>query len=637
MAVQKQFTGTLRYGDPALTGGVSVHDKQFDELFAYDGPLGLGIGDEQITFHLWAPTAEEAYVNLYADAQTDVCTRHAMTRGERGSWSFEGTEALLEQYYTFSVVIEGEETEAVDPYARLVGVNGDRGFIGRLNHTNPEGFDAKTKPAFVNPTDAIVYEVHVRDFSIQPQSPFVNKGKFLAFTEQAGLDYLTNLGVTHVQLLPVYDYSTDSVDETRLSEEQYNWGYDPKNYNAIEGSYATDPYDPYVRVRELKQAIQAMHGRGLRVIMDVVYNHVYDAYRMNFMKLVPGYYYRYENGVLANGSGCGNDTASERYMMRRFIVDSIRYLATEFGFDGFRFDLMGLHDTETMNEVRRVLDEIDPTILVIGEGWHLNTPMDAEAANQSNAVLMPRIAHFNDGIRDGLRGSAIEFEKTGWVNGHKRIEDVRVGVVGSIQYDEHIKGFAVEPDQCVTYIEAHDNHTVWDKLIVSNPKASDEERTKMHRLASAVMMTSQGIAFVHAGQEFMRTKGGVENSYKSPTPVNQMDWVRVEERAEDVTYMKELIRLRKRYDVFRMTSAEQIRNGLTFMKSPKHSLAYTLEGADERVYVIHNANKTMRTFHLPKEAWTIVFGEAQIKERAHDMEVRVDGMTTLVLEGVKES
>lgn len=644
MAVQKENDEKILYGDPSITNGISVFDEEFDKVYAYDGQdLGLTLTDESTMFKVWAPTANDVEVYVYSDDLGTNKKIYKMIRGEKGVWIYTHPKNLDGHYYTYHIEIEGNSKEAADPYARLVGVNGDRGYIGDLSKSNPVGFQPFEKPPFFLPTDGIIYELHVRDFSMHPKSGMKHKGKFLAFTETGttgpgnsptGIDYLRSLGITHVQLLPVFDYSTESVDEEKLDTEQYNWGYDPKNYNAVEGSYSTDPYDPLTRVYELKQAIQKMHDIGLRVIMDVVYNHVFDAYRMSFSKIVPGYYFRYlDNHKLANGSHCGNDTASERAMVRKFIVESVIYWAKEFGIDGFRFDLMGLHDVETMNEIRVELDKIDRSIMMIGEGWNLHTPLKGKKANQKNAADMPRIAQFNDGIRDGVRGSAIRFEEKGLVTGNRKyLGNVLSGITGAISYSSQMQGFAQEPNQTVTYMEAHDNHTVWDKLLVTNLEESEEIRTKMHRLASAIMMTSQGIPFIHAGQEFMRTKNGVENSYRSDTSINWLDWERANERESDVDFMRKLIRLRRKHPAFRMKTSEQIRKNLVFEGAPVGVIAYTLRNhanGDEakHIFVIHNTNKHDAIIPFPlKEDWKVGFGEVEIIKG----KVKLRGMETVV-------
>jgi pullulanase len=380
VSVQKDKNIVVDYGDTAITDGLSVFDYTFDDTFYYNGDdLGNTYTPEATGFRLWAPTASEAFVVFYDAWDSKVANILQMERDVKGTWIAKADGDCKGRYYTYQVRVGNDINEAVDPYAYAVGVNGDRGVILDLDNTNPERW-TKDKPSFSGITvDAVIYELHVRDLSIDRSSGIKHKGKFLGLSERStvgpegistGLDHITKLGVTHVQLLPIFDYATESVDETKLDRPHYNWGYDPKNYNVPEGSYATDPYDPCIRISELKQTIQALHDAGLRVIMDVVYNHVYDGHLIHFTKLVPGYYLRYrQDGSFSNGAYCGNECASERAMMSKYIVDSVLHWAREYHIDGFRFDLMGLLDIGTMNEIRRVLDEYDDTLIMIGEGW----------------------------------------------------------------------------------------------------------------------------------------------------------------------------------------------------------------------------------------------------------------------------
>lgn len=605
------------------TMGDIFGSQSFEDAFFYQGDdLGAIYSKDETKLRVWAPTAEEAKVVVYETWDATSGEEIEMQKAEKGTWTAALSGDRNGTIYTYKVNIGGTWNEAVDPYARAVTVNGDKGVIVDLSTTNPEGWSSDEKPELMNPTDAIIYELHVRDLSIHPESGIKNKGKFLGLTEtgttgpngtKTGLDHIKDLGVTHVQLLPIYDYNT--VDETRLDEPQFNWGYDPKNYNAVEGSYSTDPYNPTVRINELKQTVKALHDNDLRIIMDVVYNHMYAADPSNLGKLVPGYYYRYtENGQLANGTGVGNDTASERAMMRKLIVDSVKYWATEYRLDGFRFDLMGIHDVDTMNLVRQELDKIDPSIIVIGEGWVLGTPLPEDVkANQTNARKMPGIAHFNDYTRDGLKGSVFESESPGWVNGDlDKFNVAKGGAIGGFKWNSLIGHFADEPTQSVNYVEAHDNNTLWDKLEFTNPNASEEDRIKMHKLATTFVLTSQGIPFLHAGQEFLRTKGGDHNSYKSPDSVNQLDWERKAQYQDVVDYYKGVIELRKAHPAFRMTTKQDIRDHVTFLETDKGVIAYTINGyangdAWDTIAVVHNAFEEAQQVKLPVSGtWNIV-------------------------------
>lgn len=648
MSVQKESNAVIHYGDPAVTGGVSVFDKEFDKLFYYDGTdLGLTYQAQESKFRLWAPTASEAYVLLYPDWQTSEARRFPMTRDVKGTWLLKIEENLHGMFYTYQVLIGDQWNEAVDPYAAAVGVNGDRAYIVDMAQTDPERWTDE-KPPFQSPLDAVIYELHVRDYTIHPNSGVEFKGKFKGLTEtgtrgpggiRTGLDHIVELGATHVELLPIYDFATESVDETRLHEPQYNWGYDPKNYNAPEGSYATDPYVPEVRIRELKELIQTFHDQGLRVIMDVVYNHVYDGYLVNFTKLVPGYYLRYtKDGKFSNGSGCGNDTASERPMMRKFIVESVLHWVKEYRVDGFRFDLMGLLDVQTMNDIRARLDEIDPTIMTIGEGWVMNTELDEKKrANQQQAALMPRIAHFNDGFRDAVKGDIFHFDYKGFVSGGVGYQSkVKQGIVGGIPYSQDIKAFASEPDQCVNYVECHDNHTLWDKIMLSTDGESDAVRRDMHRLSSAMILTSQGIPFLHAGQEYYRSKNGVENSYNASDEVNRLDWGMASEHQDGVKYIQRLVQLRRNHPAFRMRDAASIRKHLHFEPCPEHAVAFTLRdhaGGDpaEHIYVLYYAGRKPSSLTIPELGdWNVLFGEEHVKGLSRDSLV-VEGIGAVVL------
>ncbi|EEL34035.1 Pullulanase, type I [Bacillus cereus Rock3-28] len=635
--------------------GKVIRSEEFDKLFYYSGnDLGNIYSPQHTKFRVWAPTASEAKLVTYKKWNDKIGTEINMQQGEKGTWKAEIKGNQKGLFYTYKVKIGDNWTEAVDPYVRAASVNGDKGVVIDLNETNPKKWKANKKPEFKKPEDAIIYELHVRDLSIQPESGIKQKGKYLGVTEKGtkgpegvktGLDHMKDLGVTHVQFLPIFDYA--SVNEETLNEPQYNWGYDPKNFNVPEGSYSTNPYEPTVRITELKQMIQVLHDNNLRVVMDVVYNHMYNAAESNFHKLVPGYYYRYnEDGTFANGTGVGNDTASERKMMRKFMVDSVTYWAKEYNLDGFRFDLMGIHDYETMNEIRKAVDQIDPSIIQHGEGWDLNTPLAAELkANQKNAEKMKGIAHFNDNIRDGLKGSVFEEKENGFVNGKQNMEDrIKKGITAGIDYDTNSSTYQ-DPEQVLTYVEAHDNHTLWDKLELTNPGDSAEVRKQMHKLSSSILLTSQGIPFLHAGQEFMRTKYGDHNSYKSPDSINQMDWLRRAAYNNEVDYMKGLIDLRKKYPAFRMTSTEQIKKHISFIDAPKNVIAYSIDGKgngnkNENFMVAHNANRESVDITLPsKGPWKVLVDGKQAGSKTlyvvHNNKIKVPALSSFVLKTAK--
>lgn len=539
------------------------------------------------------------------------------------------------------------KSEGVDPYAKAISVNGEKGAIIDMSKSDPEGWNTHVIPNRLYGTDSIIYEVSVRDLSSDNESGIRNKGKFIGLTEKStigpegvktGISHIKDLGVTHVQLLPIFDFST--IDEREpYSEEKYNWGYDPANYNVPEGSYSTDPYNPVTRIRELKEAIKSIHESGMSVIMDVVYNHMYDVEKSGFNKLMPGYYFRYNSdGKLSNESMCGNGIASENAMVRKFIVDSIVYWANEYKIDGFRFDLMGLLDVETMNKVREELDKIDPNIIILGEGWNMPSLLRyEEKAVQGNAYKLNNIAFFNDGIRDGLRGNPFSHEVRGFLSGEYNKEcDVKRGIVGGIKYSDYIQSWGdVLPNQVINYIECHDNHTLYDKL---NLTVKDDNDLKyMSRLGTSIILLSQGIPFLHAGQEFLRTKNGVENSYNAPDSINEINWRRKLENIDTFNYVKGLISLRKAYSVFRMRTVEEIRNKLKFINTPMNSVGYKLlDNINGDIIVIHNANKNRIQVDLDHyDRFNIIVNKeksgVEVIEVVEDNKLFVDGLSTLVV------
>ena len=626
-----------------------VYDtEEFRTHYTYNGSdLGPTYLSNSTTFKVWAPTAQDINLVLFDDYSSEVSERYDMIFDQTGVWTATVSGDLHNQLYAYEVKHQSDYEFVVDPYAKGVSVNGVRSAVIDLERTNPKLWDVDYKTNFTSITDAIMYEVHVRDLSMHSQSGIKNKGLFLGFAEtgtttndgySTGLDYIKELGVTHIQFMPIYDYG--SVDESK-DDYQYNWGYDPVNYNALEGSYASDPFAPDVRINEFKQAVQAIHDEGMKVTMDVVYNHVFSLNAMAFEKLVPGYYFRKEEtGNYANGSGCGNETASERPMVRKFIVDSVTYLANEYNLDGFRFDLMGLHDVDTMNQVRASLNEIDPSITIIGEGWNMGNVLNEDSkANQNQAHLMSGIAHFNDTIRDGLKGSVFDSLDQGFVNGKPGMESVVFsGIVGGIVLDDISTWGDIEPTQSVTYVEAHDNNTLYDKLKLSNPESKPAEIKKMHLLADSIVLTSQGVTFIHAGQEFLRTKLGDENSYKSSDIVNRLDWLRREKNNDTVEYFKGLIKLKKEHKAFRFSTKEEIQNSITPLSLENNVIAYHITSDDvwESIVVIHNANTEAVSVSLPENAvWEVVVKEGQAGiesiESVSGDDVMVSGIDTVVM------
>jgi pullulanase len=578
--------------------GAVIRTKSFDDQYAYEGnDLGANYSEQSCTFKVWAPTATAARLRLVF--QTGDMETLEMERQERGVWTITVERNLEGAYYSYLICVNLIWKEAVDPYAKAISINGEYGVVADLTKTMQL---TSPLPPFPNPTEAIIYEAHIRDFSIHPKSGMKHKGKFLAWTEKntknedgtiTGISYLQDLGITHVELLPIYDFA--GVDE-KEPEKLYNWGYNPLHFNAPEGSYSTDPKNPYSRINELKQAIHSLHESGIRVIMDVVYNHVYIREESSFEKIVPGYYFRHDaNGMPSNGTGVGNDIASERKMVRKFIIDSIMYWLKEYDIDGFRFDLMGILDIETMNAIRQAIDSVKPGVILIGEGWELNTPLDSEnKATIGNAAKMPRIAHFNDRFRDCIKGSTFNVYDRGFALGNvHRQHEVKQSIAGSISMKKGEKGLFLEPDQTVNYVESHDNHTLWDKLTVCNSQEEEAVRCKRQRLATSIVLLSQGIPFLHAGQEFYRTKQGVENSYNSPDSINQLDWERKKIFEKDIDFIKGLIRIRKHHKAFAFPKAALIRKHLYFIDSPDGVIMYRLTNVSEfgpwkEIIVIHH-------------------------------------------------
>lgn len=547
---------------------ISIFDsEEFVSQYTYDGDdLGAVIHGNDTTFKVWAPTASKVVLNLFeAGNDCEAFASVQMQSAGRGVWELTQKDIGHGTYYTYTVTTAVGTQEATDPYAKAAGVNGDRSMVVDLSKTNPDGWGKPFDSGIKTYSEASIWEIHVRDFSNKiSQSQY--SGKYLAFTERGltneagipvGVDYLVNLGVSHIHLLPVYDYAT--VDETKLDTPQFNWGYDPKNYNVPEGSYATDPYHGEVRITEYKQMVQGLHDAGLGVVMDVVYNHTYDG-NSAFNKIVPYYYYRYTpSGANTSASGCGNDTASERYMFRKFMVDSVRYWASEYCLDGFRFDLMGLHDLETMRQIEKAVHEVNPQALIYGEGWTMGATVDgSDQANQSNiSKIEPSkgaagsVAVFNDAIRDGLKGSTFDTLSQGYISGAYGANESKVqfGISGS---DLIVTGWTVKNEMSINYMSAHDNHTLWDKLEISNPNDSVETRIKMNKLGAGIIMVSQGTPFMQAGEEMLRSKGGDENSYKSSDAVNNIDWEALTETSDQykvMQYYKGLLAMRKAHPI----------------------------------------------------------------------------------------
>ena len=584
-----------------------VQSPVFDKKYSFDGELGALYTPQRTILRLWAPTALSVEVIVYESLYRKEKKRHTMGKGGRGTHELIMIGDYAGTAYKYAITFpDGKVVETVDPYSYATTANGERSVILDIFNTNPKKWGPRLEP-IASPVDAIIYELHIRDFTISPTSGVTNKGKFLGVVEEGtlsvngdrtGLDYLKELGVSHVQILPMADFCT--VNELKPLE-QYNWGYDPQNFNVPEGSYATNPYQPEVRILEMKEMIQGLHDAGIRVIMDVVYNHVYLPKLHALEKTVPGYYFRRnEDGTLSNGTGVGNDTASERFMMRKYIIDSITYWAKNFHLDGFRFDLMGIHDIETMNEIRIALDEIDPSIIMLGEGWNLNTNLPpSEKAVQQNADRMPGVAHFNDALREAIKGSDFDSgNDTGFVTGKPFMEGwIATNLQGGAYYPVN-RGNYKTPAQMVQYVEAHDNLTLYDKLKVSLPWDDEDFRMRRHLLASSFVLLSQGIPFIHAGQEFMRTKNGLENSYNAPDSINRMDWHRRSEMKQAVDYMKGLIALRKHEPLFRLRTIDEVKEHMNILKADYQIVVYQLEDTEKLYYVIFNGQTNAIDFDV---------------------------------------
>ncbi len=590
---------------------------------------------EHTDFMVWSPSAQKVELKIYdKGSESEAIAIYNMKSTSGGRWQLVINDDLLGKFYTFSVMVDGEWREPTPGVmAKAVGVNGERGAIIDLKATDPDGWEQDKSPELGSFADIVIYEMHHRDFSTDEDSGIVNKGKYLALTElgtttssgvATGLDHLKELGITHVHILPSYDYA--SVDETKLDTPQYNWGYDPLNYNVPEGSYSTDPYDPATRITEFKQMVASLHSAGIRVVMDVVYNHTFDIEGGNFDRTAPGYFYRYnEDGTPANGSGCGNETASEREMMRKYMVESLLYWVDEYHIDGFRFDLMGIHDIETMNVIRAALDEVDPSIFIYGEGWAAEAPIyDADKlAMKANTHFMPGIAAFSDEFRDGLRGSWQDDSKGAFVVGEAGFEpDIRFGIAAALPHpqlrDPAMKSpeaWANEPTQMISYVSCHDDHCIADRLIHTAP---EEQRVALFKLAETAVFTSQGVPFIFAGDEIMRDKKGVKNSYKSPDEINTIEWSRKELNRSAFDYVKGLIAMRKAHPAFRLGSAELVYNHLKFIAVDEPSVvAFRIEGTPngdswKNITVVLNARTTTAEIDVPEATYQIVAQDGEI-------------------------
>ncbi len=618
----------------ASLNGLAAQESKIDYPVYTGKDLGLTYTPTAATFKIWAPTATAAKLNIYKSDLGGTAVRSiTMNKGVNGVWQITVPENLKNNYYTFQVNIGNTwSEEVVDPYAKACGTNGLRAQVIDLKETNPVGWDKDKSPNFSianKQTDAVIYELHVRDASIHASSGIKNKGKFLGLAELGtknktgqltGLSHIKELGVTHIHLLPFYDYN--SVDETK-SAVQYNWGYDPVNYNIPEGSYSTNPADGNVRIRELKELIKTMHSNGLRIIMDVVYNHTALTKNSNFNILVPDYYYRKRaDGSFSDASSCGNETASEKAMFQKFMIESVVYWVNEYHIDGFRFDLMGIHDIQTMNMISDTLHKIKPSIVLYGEGWTSSSsplPEDKRALKK-NAAQLNGIAVFSDDMRDGIKGSVFNIDDRGFATGNtSNSESVKFGVVAAgkhpqINYSKvnySKEPYTAGPAGLINYADCHDNNILWDKIELSFKSASAAERTKMHELAYAIVLTAQGASFLHAGTEFLRTKNGVENSFDKGDVVNGIDWNLKTKNMASYQFIKSLVQIRRAHPAFRMQTAQQIATNINFENNlPTGIIAYTINGAAvgdnwKKIWVAYNGSQTPQTLTLPKGTWKV--------------------------------
>jgi len=614
------------------------------------------------TFTLWTPTADEVRLMLYdAGDGGHAYETIPMERSEEGKWTIKVPKNLKGKFYTFNVKIDGKwlgDTPGINAHA--VGVNGKRAAVIDMATTNPAGWADDHQLPLASAADAVIYEMHHRDFSIDQSSGIQHKGKFLALTEagtkspeqlSTGIDHLKELGVTHVHLLPSFDFA--SIDETKLKENKYNWGYDPQNYNVPEGSYSTNPYDPACRIHEFKQMVMALHKAGIRVVMDVVYNHTFNAAESNFERTVPGYFYRHKtDGNLADGSACGNETASERPMMRRFMIESVKYWMQEYHVDGFRFDLMGIHDIETMNEIRREAMAISPSVLIYGEGWSAQPPQyPADSlAMKVNTYRMPGIAAFSDELRDALRGPFNDDHRGAFLAGLPGNEEsLKFGIVGAIRHPQ-VKNDSVnyssvpwadQPTQMISYVSCHDDMCLVDRLKSTIPDITPEELTKLDELAQTVVFTSQGIPFIYAGEEMMRDKKGVHNSFQSPDSINAINWHLKAEHMDVFTYYKGLISLRKHHPAFRMGNAEMVRKLLEFLPVDGGGVvAFCLKNHANgdlwgNIIVAFNARKEPVRLTVPDGKYTMVCKSGVISEQGlgtvYGPEILVPAQSALII------
>ena len=603
--------------------------------------LGVHYSPSATKFKIWAPSATAVKLNLYKEGSggsaTDIID---LQKAPQGIWQISVKKKLKNIYYTFQVTVDGKVlAETPDIYAKAVGVNGQRGMVVNMAETNPTNWQKDTRPVIKSYTDIVLYESHVRDLSVNKNSGIKNKGKFLGLAETGtknsdglatGLDHLKELGITHLHLLPSFDFN--SIDETK-PDSKYNWGYDPLNYNVPEGSYASNAYDGKVRIKEFKQMVQTLHRNGIRVIMDVVYNHTSNT-ETPFNLIVPEYFYRKtEAGKYSDATGCGNETASEKTMMRKFMIESVMHWVKEYHVDGFRFDLMGVHDIETMNEISEALHKIDKSIFIYGEGWTAGaSPVTEELrAVKKNVKKLNNIAAFGDDLRDGLHGPYNNVKEKGFVSGNGNWkESVKFGIVASTQHPQityskvnYSKApWANEPTQAISYVSCHDDNTLFDRLKLGNPNATEADLIKMDKLSQTIVLTSQGVPFIHSGAEMLRTKKGVANSYNLPDSINEIEWSRKLKYSNVFNYYKGLIALRKNHPAFRMPTTAMVQQHLSFTETEDPLLIiYQINNHANSdkwkdIIVLLNGETTNKNIELPIGKWILVADGNTVNEKS---------------------
>ena len=613
-------TGATKSNDPMATPEKPIEEMNYTP--------------EKTSFEVWGPTAESAVVRLYNGEE--MVEEIAMTKGECGLWTATAEGDRCGQMYAFQLTVDGKQLkETAGIFAKALGVNGDRGAIIDLRNTDPEGWSEDRSPEF-KPEERVIYEMHYRDMTAHASAGSRYPGKYLGMAEHGtrskeglatGLDHLVELGVTHVHLLPTADFG--SIDESKPTD-QYNWGYEPKNYSAPEGTYSTDAADPEARIRELKTLVQAMHKAGLNVVLDVVYNHTTSTENCGFELTVPGYFYRMrEDGSFADGSGCGNETASEKPMMQKYIVESLEYWVKEYHIDGFRFDLMAIHDIETMNLIRKRLEALNPNILLYGEGWAASAPLydESKLAFKRYTYQMPGVGAFSDDIRNALRGT-LDLSRGGFIHGVEgNKEALKFGIAGGVEHPEvnHSEAaWCADPTQHISYVSCHDDHNMRDRLEHISPKASEQEIISMVKLAQFGVFTSQGIPFIFCGEEMFRSKHGEKNTYNMPDKYNAIDWALKHKYNGLVEYVKALIALRKAHPAFSLQTAERVREHLSFIEHENAAavgfVLDKLEGIDsaKRIVVLMNGSREAAEFNIPEgnykwisdgESWWLDGGE----------------------------